>query len=87
MNLLDEIPIGILEVLEGDIPQDTSVVDEDVDGTESLDGSLNDLLAVLNGIVVGNGLSAILLDLLNNNICSLWNRRLLAVVLVTRTLS
>lgn len=71
MHLLDEVPVGVLEVLERDIPQDTSVVDEDVDGTESLDGSLDDLLAVLDGIVVGDGLSASLLNLLNDDIGSL----------------
>jgi len=71
VDLEDEVPVGILHVLEADIAEDTGVVDDDINAAELLDGSLDDLVAVLDAVVVGNGLAAGLLDLLNNNIGSL----------------
>lgn len=65
---VDQIPIRILHVLEADVSQDTSVVDEDVDAAEGLNGSLDDLLAILDAVVVGNSLSAGLFDLVDDNV-------------------
>lgn len=71
MDLKDEVPVLILDVLEADIAQDAGVVDEDVDTAKSLDGSVDDLVAVLDGVVVGDGLATVLLDLVDNNVGSL----------------
>jgi len=75
VDLDDEVPVLILDVLEADIAEDTGVVDQHVDAAESLDGGLDDALAVLDGIVVGNGLAAGSLDLVDNNIGSLQTTR------------
>jgi hypothetical protein len=71
VNFVDQIPILILHVLEADITEDTSVVDENIDPAEVLDGSLNDGFTVLNAVIVGYCLAASRPDLLNYYISSL----------------
>lgn len=71
MHLHDQIPIGIFHVLERNVAEDTSIVQKNVDGSKRLHGSGDNLLTKLDGIVVGNSLSARGLDLIDNNICSL----------------
>jgi hypothetical protein len=71
VDLHDQVPILVLEVLEANVTQDTGVVDEDIDSAKCLDGSLNDGLAILDGIVVGDGLAASSLDLVDDDIGSL----------------
>lgn len=73
MNLHNQLPVSILHVLEADIPKDTGIVDENIDATERLDGSFYYLLAILNAVVVGNGLAASLLDLSNDDVCGLYS--------------
>ena len=68
VNLHDQIPVLIFHVFKADVTEDASVVDEDVYPAESLDGSLDDGLAILHAVVIGNGLAASLLDLLNDEI-------------------
>lgn len=58
VDLDDEIPVLILEVLEADVAEDTGVVEEDIDATKSLDGRLDDAVTVLDAVVVGNSLAA-----------------------------
>ncbi|KAI3479441.1 hypothetical protein L1887_58459 [Cichorium endivia] len=53
------------------VTQDTGVVDEDVDAAPLVDGLLDDLLAIGVRVVVGDGLAAGLLDLLDDDIGSL----------------
>lgn len=72
MDIGDQVPISVLDVLEADISQDTSVVDEDIDTAECLNCGLNDLLAIHDGVVVGDGFAACGLDLVDNYIGSLW---------------
>jgi hypothetical protein len=71
MNLDNQVPIIILHVLEADVAEDTGIVDEDVDAAESLDGSFDDCLTILDTAIVGNGLAASFFDLLNDHIGSL----------------
>ena len=71
MDRVDQVPIRVLHVLEADISQDTGIVDENIDATECLDSGLDDPIAVLDGIVVGDGLAASGLDLVDNYISSL----------------
>lgn len=54
VNLIDEVPISLLHVLEADVAQDTSVVDEDIDTPKGINGSLNDPVSILNRVIVGN---------------------------------
>ena len=72
VNLIDQVPIGLLHVLEADIAQDTGVVDEDIDAPKSIDCGLDDVLSILDRIVVGDCITACGLDLLDDFVCSLW---------------
>ena len=71
VNAHDEVPVLILEVLEAGIAEDTGIVDDDVDTAESLDGGVDDLVTKLDGIVVGDGLAARSLDLVDDEVSSL----------------
>lgn len=71
MNAVNKIPVGILHVLEANIPENTGVVEQNIDTAEVLDGRLNDGLTVLDTVVVGNRLAAGGADLLNDDICGL----------------
>lgn len=71
VDLHDEVPVLVLDVLEGDVAQDTGVVEEDIDAAKRLDGRLDDALAVLDAVVVGDGLAASGLDLVDDDISSL----------------
>jgi hypothetical protein len=75
VDLEDQVPVLVLHVLEADVAQDAGVVDQDVDAPKGLDGRLDDLVAVLDAVVVGNGLAACGLDLVDDDIRSLWGRR------------
>lgn len=68
MNLEDQVPILVLDVLEADVSQDTSVVYEDIDTAKGLDCGVDDLVAVLYRVVVCDGLSAGLLYLIDDYI-------------------
>lgn len=67
----DEIPIGILHVLEADIAEDTGIVNEDIDAAESLDGRLNNSVTIFDAVVICDGLSASGLDFVDDDIGSL----------------
>ena len=67
-----QVPILVFHVLEADVAQDAGVVDEDVNPAERLDRGLDDLVAVLDRVVVRDGLAASRCDLLDNLVCSLW---------------
>lgn len=68
MNLDDQIPILILHILEADVPQDPGIVDQHIDPSEGLNGRLDDLLAILDTVVVGDGLAARGFDLVDDDI-------------------
>jgi hypothetical protein len=68
VHLEDQVPVLVLHVLEADVAQDASVVDEHIDASESLDGRLDDLVTVLDAVVVGNRLAAGGLDLVDDDI-------------------
>jgi hypothetical protein len=75
VNLDDEVPVLVLHVLEADVAQNACIVDEDIDAAKVLDRGVDDLLAELDGIVVGDGLAASLLDLVDDDVCGLRGRR------------
>jgi hypothetical protein len=66
VHLHHQIPVLILHVLKADIPQNAGIVDEHVDSAKGLDGGLDNPVAVLNGVVVCNGLAAGRCDLLDD---------------------
>jgi hypothetical protein len=48
VDVVDEVPIRLLHVLEADIAQNTRIVDQDIDTTKSINGRLDDVLAILD---------------------------------------
>lgn len=71
VNLHDQVPVLVLKVLEGNVAKNTGIVDENVDAAKALDGGLDDALAILDAVVVGNGFAACLLDLVDDDISGL----------------
>jgi hypothetical protein len=71
VNSVDQVPVGILHVLEANVAQDTSIVEEDINTTEVLNSGLDDGFAVLDTVVVGDRLAAGGPDLFDDIICSL----------------
>ena len=47
MDFVDEIPVGLLHVLEADIAENASIVDENIDTTKGINGRLDNRLSVL----------------------------------------
>ena len=66
MYLHDQVPIVIFHILEADIPQNASIVDQYVDSAEVVDSSLDYALTVHDIVVVGYGLAAGLSDLVDD---------------------
>lgn len=75
VNLVNKIPVGILHILEADVTEDSSIVNENVNATKVLDRGLNDRITILHAVVVGNSLTASGTDLLNYDICGLQRRQ------------
>lgn len=71
VNCVDQIPVGIRHVLKANIPQDTSVIEQNINATEGLNSRLDDSITVLDAVVVGDSLTASGPDLLDDNICGL----------------
>lgn len=71
MNLVNKIPILVLHVLKANVPQNARIVNENINSTKALYGRINNPLAIGNAIVIGHGLSSILLDFVNDNVGSL----------------
>jgi hypothetical protein len=71
VDLVDKVPVGLLHVLERDIAQDTGVVDEHVDAPKVINRRLDDGFAILDRIVVGDGLAAGGADLVDDLVCGL----------------
>lgn len=71
VDLDNQVPVLVLDVLEADVTQDAGVVDEDIDATEGLDGGVDDALAVLDRVVVCDSLAAGCLDLVDDDISGL----------------
>ena len=70
VNVQNQLEILFLHLLERSITQNTSVIDDHMDSTKVLDGSLNNLVSIQNVVVVGHGNSSSLLDLVYHNIGS-----------------
>lgn len=71
VNSVDQIPVGILHVLKADIPQNSSVIKQNINAAEGLNSGFDDSITVLDAVVVGDGLTAGGADLIDNDICGL----------------
>ncbi len=71
VHLHNQIPVLVSHILEADISQDASIVDQHINTTKCIDGRLDDPIAILHAVIVGHGFAAGRADLLDYNICSL----------------
>lgn len=71
MNSVDQIPIGIFHVLEADVAQNTSIVEQNIDATEGFDSGVDDRFTIFDAVVVGNGFPTSGTNFLDDIICSL----------------
>lgn len=71
VNLVNEIPVSVRQVLEGNVAENAGIVDDNVDRAKGLDGRLDNLFAKLDRVVVCDSLAASLDDLVNDEISSL----------------
>lgn len=67
----NQIPVLVAHVLEGDVSQDTGIVDQDVNAAVILDGGLDDAVAILDAVIVGYCFAACGFDFVDDDICSL----------------
>src|SRR5690606_33292658 len=66
VHAVDEVPVLLRQLLEGGVAEDARVVDDDVDPLPRVERGLDDLVAVLDRVVVGDRLAAGGLDLLDD---------------------
>jgi hypothetical protein len=71
MDLINQIPVLLLHVLEANITQNASIIDEHIDTPKVVDGSLDDSFSVLDRVVVGDSLAACSADRFNDFVCGL----------------
>jgi hypothetical protein len=76
----NQIPVLVFHVLEADISQDTSVVEQDVNAAIILNSGLDDLLTMLYAVVVGYRFTASSFDLVDDDVGCLVDRCWLAIV-------
>ncbi|MNO86526.1 hypothetical protein D3C76_779250 [compost metagenome] len=58
VHVLDQVPLFLGHLVEGTVTQDAGVVDQDIEGAESLQRGGHDLLALGHRMVVGHRLAA-----------------------------
>ena len=66
VDAVDEVPVLLGQLLERRVAEDAGVVDDDVDALPRVERGLDDLVAVLDRVVVRDGLAARGLDLLDD---------------------
>lgn len=71
MNIDDQVPVLVAQVLEADIPKNTGIVEEDIHTTIGLYGSFDDLLTARDTVVICYRFAASGFDLVDNYIRSL----------------
>jgi len=68
MYSCNEVPVLIGHVLEGNVAEDTGVVQENIDTAIGLDGGFDNLLTIGDTVVVGNCFAASGSDLVDDDI-------------------
>ena len=57
VNLNYQVPVVVSHILEADIPENASIVQQDVYSAELSDGRVDDSIPVFDAVVIGNGIS------------------------------
>ncbi len=68
MNLHNQVPVKLGHFHKADVSENSRVVDDNVDSSESVNGSLHDFIAELYRIVICDGLTSSLFNFINNDI-------------------
>ena len=68
MNLDDQIPVLVGHVLEADIAQYASIVQEHIYPAKGLDGSVDNSVAIFNAIIIRDSFPSSSSDLIDNHI-------------------
>lgn len=68
MNLDNQVPILVFHILKADITENARIVDQDVNPSKLLDGSLDDVLSIFDAVVIGNCVSTCSSDHIDNNV-------------------
>ncbi|MNF73119.1 hypothetical protein D3C84_551140 [compost metagenome] len=63
MDAVNQVPVAIVQFMEGLVPQDPGIVDHHVDPAKGVECVLNDFLAVGHRVMVGDGGTASLANL------------------------
>lgn len=71
MDLDNQVPVSVGHVLEANIPQYARIIEQDVYPAELLDGSLDDIFAIIDAVIIGNGFTASSSNLLDDYISGL----------------
>jgi len=58
MNLHNQIPVLVLQVFEGNVPENAGIVYEYINAAKVVDGGLNDSFTVLDAIIVGGSFAS-----------------------------
>lgn len=68
MDLDHQIPVLIRHILEANIAQDAGIVQEHIDSAKVLDGSVNDTVAVLDAVIVGDSFASSSSDFVDDHV-------------------
>ena len=68
MDRHDDVPIFLGHFLERNVAKNTSVIHEDIDGTECIDSGLDDLFSKLDRIIICDSLTTSSFDLVDDNV-------------------
>ncbi len=68
VDLVDQVPVRLGHLVEADVAEDAGVVHHDVDAPVGVHRGLDDLRAVGDRVVVGDGLAAGFLDLVHHHV-------------------
>lgn len=71
VNGVHEVPIGVGHACKGLVTKNTSIVDENVHAAKGLHGSVDNLLAIGDRVVIGHRLTACLANFFHNDIGSI----------------
>jgi hypothetical protein len=71
MDFNNDVPILLLHFLEWNIPENTSIIYQNIDSTEIIYGSFYYFISKLNGIIISNCNSTFRFNFLDYFVCSL----------------
>ena len=84
VNLVNKIPVLVLHVLKANIPENTSIVNEDIDPAKVLDSRVDNGFTVLDTVVVGSSLASGSFNFIDHDIGSLYQAKSMSVTTLAK---